>query len=113
MSHSKMTARHSVVLFSTDTRNNAASLTREAVVRRMAAGGHVAGPVLSTYWWQGELKESQEWMAWFETKTEDVEALTEFLIAKHPYVTPAVITLPITHGYPGFLQWIAAEATSH
>jgi len=31
--------------------------------------------------------------------------------AHHPYELPEIVAVPIAHGLPGYLAWVAAETT--
>src|ERR1700745_1560965 len=45
----------------TDSRSEAMELGRAAVEARLAACAQVAGPVASTYWWEGGIERAEEW----------------------------------------------------
>lgn len=43
----------------------------EAIVRRrLAACAQVSGPITSTYWWEGKLEQSEEWVCTAKTRKE-------------------------------------------
>src|SRR5260370_7722930 len=46
----------------TDSRAEAVELARAAVAARLAACAQVAGPVASTYWWEGGMERAEEWL---------------------------------------------------
>jgi periplasmic divalent cation tolerance protein len=33
------------------------------------------------------------------------------ILARHPYELPEIVVVPISHGLPAYLQWIAAETS--
>lgn len=83
----------------------------EAVEERLAACANVLAPAVSIYRWQGAVERSGETLMILKTRAELSEPLRIFLVARHPYETPAIVALPtLTSGSnPAFLDWIAAE----
>ena len=55
-------ARYLQVQTTTDSRAEAVELGRGAVEARLAACAQVAGPVVSSYWWEGDLERAEEWL---------------------------------------------------
>jgi periplasmic divalent cation tolerance protein len=47
----------------------------------------------------------------FKTTAAACERLRDFIVARHPYETPAIVALPVLAdgSNPAFLAWIAAE----
>lgn len=92
-----------------DSRAKADDLATLAVERRLAACAQVAGPVDSTYWWNGTVETASEWQVLFKTTAVRVEELIAMIGAEHPYETPEIIATPILAGSPGYLDWLRAE----
>jgi periplasmic divalent cation tolerance protein len=97
------------VLATTDSRDEADRLGRLAVVGRLAACAQVAGPVTSTYRWQGAVETATEWHVWMKTTEARLESLIELIRSNHTYDVPEIIATPITAGNPAYLEWVAAE----
>jgi len=97
------------VLTTTDTREEADRLVRSAVERRLAACGQVAGPIASTYWWNGALETASEWQCQLKTTAARLDELRALLETEHSYETPEVIATPIVGGSAAYLAWIARE----
>lgn len=87
----------------------ALELARLLVEHRFAAGANVAGPVRSFYRWQGEVREAVEWQIFAQARRADIEALTNFVRARHSHKTPCILALDIVAGHEQFLQWIAKK----
>jgi periplasmic divalent cation tolerance protein len=100
------------VLTTVDSREAADRLGRLAVDARLAACAQLAGPVASTYWWQGAVETATEWHVWLKTTGPRVEALIDLIRSNHSYEVPEIIASPITAGNPAYLQWIAEETNS-
>jgi periplasmic divalent cation tolerance protein len=83
-------------------RRAAATLVGE----RLAACAQVAGPIESTYRWDGRIESATEWYCHFKTTTARAAALHARLREVHPYDTPEIIVIPIADGNPAYLRWI-------
>jgi periplasmic divalent cation tolerance protein len=86
---------------------DAESIARELVERRLAACVNILSPMTSVYRWQGEVTREAEHLLLMKTQTDRFEALRARLVEIHPYETPEVIALPVAAGHPAYLQWIA------
>lgn len=97
------------VLVKFDDRAAADAVLKVIVEERLAACGHVFGPVTSSYWWKGEITVAEEWQVEFKTRTALVDALAARVIEKHEYDTPPVLAVPVLAGSPAYLDWIRGE----
>ena len=93
----------------TDSRADAMELAAGAVAARLAACGQVAGPITSTYWWEGEIERAEEWLVIFKLPAGRYPELADYLAEKHSYDEPEIIAVPILAGSAGYLGWIADE----
>jgi periplasmic divalent cation tolerance protein len=93
----------------TDSRAEAVELGRGAVEARLAACAQVAGPVASTYWWEGGIERAEEWLVLLKTPADRFAELTAFLGERHSYDEPEIVALPIVAGSPSYLSWIREE----
>jgi periplasmic divalent cation tolerance protein len=100
--------RHCQVVVTTDSRKAAQTLARTAVTARVVACAQVAGPITSTYWWQGQIETAQEWQVVFKTTLDRYPALEENVRAHHTYEVPEILCTPIVAGNPAYLQWLTA-----
>ncbi len=91
-------------------RDEAASLGRMAVERRLAAGAQVSGPLSSTYWWEGEVMSAPEYLCVLKTRSGRLPALIEAVKEAHSYEVPEIVALPIVAaGDSAYLAWIEGE----
>jgi periplasmic divalent cation tolerance protein len=84
-------------------------LGRAAVEARLAACAHVAGPVASTYWWEGGIERAEEWLILLKLPAGRLDELTAFLTERHSYDEPEIVALPIVAGSPSYLSWLREE----
>jgi periplasmic divalent cation tolerance protein len=76
------------------------------VEERWAACAQVAGPVESTYRWEGKVEHAREWYCHLKTTMARAPGLRTRLRELHSYDTPEIIALPILDGDPAYLRWI-------
>ena len=92
-----------------DDRDALAALLAQAVECRLAACGQLLGPMTSTFRWDGEVQEAQEWLGLLKTTAARLDALVEFLDGAHGYELPEVLANPVAGGLHGYLDWVADE----
>jgi periplasmic divalent cation tolerance protein len=102
-------ARYLQVQTTTDSRAEAMDLARGAVEARLAACAQVAGPVQSTYWWEGSVERAEEWLLLLKLPASGFEALADFIAREHSYDEPEIVATPIVAGSGSYLSWIAEE----
>ena len=93
----------------TDSRAEAMELARTAVEARLAACAQVAGPITSTYWWEGEIERDEEWLVMLKLPAGRYPDLAAFLAERHSYDEPEIVAMPLAAGSAGYLRWIAEE----
>jgi periplasmic divalent cation tolerance protein len=93
----------------TDSRAEAMELSRAAVEARLAACAQVAGPVASSYWWDGRLEQAEEWLILLELPADRYDELAAFITEHHSYDEPPILAVPIVAGTASFLTSIRDE----
>jgi periplasmic divalent cation tolerance protein len=101
-----MESNYLLVVTTTDSRRDADILAQALVDKRLAACAQVEGPITSTYWWQGQLENGEEWKCSFKTSAALYKELETELTRIHPYDTPEILALPIIHGSRDYLSWM-------
>ena len=94
-----------------DDRDRAEALIRGAVERRLAVCGQLLGPITSTYWWEGRIETTNEWLILFKTTATRARALEAWIIEEHPYDVPEVVTTEIAALSDSYGEWIENETT--
>lgn len=90
-------------------RAGAEHLATTLVRERLAACAQVAGPITSTYWWNGEVTTATEWYCHLKTTKDRFPALRERIVRLHPASVPELIALPVFGGHAEYLQWVETE----
>jgi periplasmic divalent cation tolerance protein len=93
----------------TDSRAEAMELGRASVEARLAACAQVAGPIASTYWWEGGIERAEEWLVLLKLPADRYQELAAFLTERHSYDEPEIVAMPIVAGSPAYLSWISEE----
>jgi len=90
-------------------RASAQALATALVDARLAACVNILSPCHSVYRWQGAVESADEVPLLIKTSETRYAAVEEAIRARHPYATPEIIAVPVVHGLPGYLAWVAAE----
>lgn len=85
----------------------AQGLARHLVEQRLAACVNVLAPCASVYRWQGLVEQAQEVPVLIKTTESSYPALEAAIREQHPYELPEIIAVPLTHGLPEYLRWVA------
>ena len=80
------------------------------VEEKLAACVNILPRVQSVYRWQGAVESASEVPLLIKTAADRYPALEATIRARHPYDTPEIIALPISHGLPAYLSWVEAES---
>ena len=101
-----------LVLITLPERAAAETLARELLEARLAACVHIGATVQSLYHWRGEIETASETPMAIKTRTALWDRLERAIRARHPYELPEIVAVPISHGSPAYLDWIAGETAS-
>jgi periplasmic divalent cation tolerance protein len=96
----------------TGTRDSADRIARELVERRLAACVHVAGPINSTFRWEGKIEITDEWLCVAKSERVQIPAIERLLAELHPYEVPELIATPIIDGGTAYLSWLGDQIGS-
>lgn len=92
-----------------DSADGAATLAGSVVEARLAACAQVAGPITSTYRWEGSITSDQEWLVVMKTAADRLDDLVEHLVSTHPYDVPEIVATPVVGGNADYLDWLTTE----
>ncbi len=92
---------------------SAEKLAQTLVENRAAACVNVLAPCRSIYRWQGRVEAADEIPLLIKTVATHYAQIEEIVRTLHPYAVPELIAIPITHGLPVYLDWLATETEKH
>jgi len=96
---------YTLILSTCPTRDSAEKIATLLVEGRLAACVQRL-PIESTYLWQGKVVHGAEVALLIKSKAEHFDEVAATIREHHDYELPEIISLPITAGLPGYLQWI-------
>lgn len=101
------TPRYRLVLTTAGSDEQAESLARELVDRRLAACVNIVGQVCSVYRWKGEIAREAEKLLVIKTEARLWDELRQAIRELHSYEVPEILALPIEEGDPDYLSWLS------
>ena len=81
------------------------------IEKRAAACVNILAPCRSVYRWKDAVQHDEEHPVLIKTTRERYAALEAAIREAHPYELPEIIAVPIEHGLPAYLAWVAAETS--
>jgi len=97
------------VLTTTATKADAQAIATAVVGKRLAACAQVIGPIISTYWWQGQIEMAEEWLCVMKSRQDLYEELERVIRQVHPYDVPEILAVPVVLGSQDYLEWMDRE----
>ena len=97
------------VFTTTEKRENAQIIAREIVKKRLAACVQIVGPITSTYWWDDNIEESEEWLLIIKSQKKVYNELEEAIKGTHTYEVPEILALQVIAGNQSYLNWLDRE----
>lgn len=79
---------------------------RDMVEKGLAACVNVLPAMTSVYLWKGETETAEEVIFIAKLAAEGADRAVSFILANHPYDTPAVLVLPVIAGSASYLDWV-------
>jgi periplasmic divalent cation tolerance protein len=95
-----------IVLSTAGSQDEARKLAHALVERRLAACVNVVPRIESVYRWQGKVETAEEWLLIIKTQAEVFERVRDAIKELHSYELPECITLEVSSGSEGYLNWI-------
>jgi periplasmic divalent cation tolerance protein len=92
---------------------SAEKLARALIDSRAAACVNVLAACRSIYRWQGAVETANEIPLLIKSTAAHYPLVEQIVRAQHPYDLPELIAIPITHGLPAYLDWLATETEQH
>ena len=97
------------VLTTTEKKEDGEKIAKALLEKRLAGCIQLVGPIVSTYWWKGNVETAEEWLCFIKSKKDLYEELEESIKKIHPYETPEIIAMPIVAGSKDYLKWLSNE----
>lgn len=98
-----------VVLCTAPDEASAQDLAAKVLAEKLAACVTLLPGATSLYYWEGKLEQEYEVQMLLKSDVEHQEGLLACLKTHHPYQTPELLVLPVTHGNSEYLSWLYAS----
>lgn len=98
-----------VVLTTVASDEEAVTLVRELLERRLIACGTLLPGSRSLYRWQGKIADEQEVVVLLKTRSARLDSLRTAFAELHPYKVPELLAMPVEGGLEKYLEWINGE----
>ena len=98
--------RFQLVLATVGSGEQAESIARELVKRRLAACVSIVGQICSVFMWKGEVTEEGEKLLIIKSEARLFPRLMETIHELHSYEVPEILAVPIRDGDPKYLEWL-------
>ena len=98
--------RFQLVLTTAGSEEQAQSIARALVQRRLAACVSIVGQTCSIFIWKGEVCEEDEKLLIIKTEKGLFPQLREAIRELHSYEVPEILAVPIRDGDPQYLEWL-------
>ncbi|MBU0663155.1 MAG: divalent-cation tolerance protein CutA [Proteobacteria bacterium] len=92
-----------------ESRVDADKMASMLLEKRFIACAQITGPIRSTYWWQGEIVSSEEYLLVMKSDESLYNDLEQVIREFHSYETPEIIATAITHLSEDYRQWLEKE----
>ena len=97
------------VITTTAERTEADAIAEALLQQRLAACVQIGGPVDSSYWWNGRIETSREFVLTIKTRRDLFPRLEAAILALHPYEQPEILALAAVEVTPGYLKWLEEQ----
>ncbi|WP_411201561.1 divalent cation tolerance protein CutA [Kosakonia cowanii] len=98
-----------VVLCTAPDEATAQDLAAKALVDKLAACVTILPGATSLYYCEGKLEQEYEVQLLLKTDVAHLDDLFACLKSHHPYQTPELLALPVSHGEHDYLTWLNAS----
>ena len=100
-----------VVLTTLATNDEAVTLVKALLERRLIACGTIMPGARSLYRWENQMADEQEVVVMLKTRSACIDALQRAFATLHPYKVPELLAMPVSGGLDRYLGWINAETS--
>ncbi len=90
-------------------RDDALRLARRLLEKRLVACAQIDTAVLSLYWWQGEIEQSDECRLLMKSTAGLRKKIESEITACHPYETPEIIYTEMAAVNEKYKKWLLGE----
>lgn len=98
-----------LILVSSGSEQEAAEIARKLVDEKLAACVSITSPVRSFFYWDGSISDEKEYLLIIKTREKLFEEISKRILELHSYEVPEIISVPVSRGYPPYINWLLKE----
>ena len=91
--------------------DEARRIALRALEEHLCACVHMT-PIESHYWWQGVIRQNNEFRLSFKTISERYERLVDLIVGEHSYDLPSIYSTAVLHGGEDYTRWIETNSSN-
>ena len=95
-----------VIFITCANKNEARSIARALVLKRLCACVNIIGNIKSLFWWQGKIDSSAEALLIAKSKKTKFAKIIKLVKSLHSYEVPEIIALPVIAGEKEYTRWL-------
>jgi periplasmic divalent cation tolerance protein len=99
------------IVTTTGTQEEAKTIARHLVDRRLAACVQIDGPVESCYRWEGDIEAAQEYRCTIKTRAACYGEVESLIRQLHSYDEPEVLATEVHQGSDSYVRWVLEQTT--
>lgn len=84
-------------------------LAKEIIENKLAACINIIPQITSVYNWENKVETSEEYLLIIKTNNENINELEEFIIKRHNYATPELISIQMESANNKYLDWMTTN----
>ncbi len=90
-------------------REEAVSLAKKLLQKRLVACAQLSGGIESFYWWNDVIEQSPEYILTMKTTADSYGMLERYIKKLHSYETPEIVAVAAEQVESDYLQWLRTE----
>ena len=94
------------VITTTKKKTDAGKIAKILIEEHLAACVQIIGPISSTYFWEGVIEKSEEWLCIIKTRENLYKDLESIIRKNHSYEVPEILAIPVIDGNEDYLSWM-------
>lgn len=95
-----------IIFTTTDNFEFSKLLAKEIIEKKLAACVNILPNITSVYNWENKVETTEEYLLLIKTNNININQLEEFLIQKHNYDTPELISFQMESANNKYINWM-------
>ncbi len=95
-----------MIMITSNSEKEAKIIIKNLLKNRLIACGNLIGPIFSSFWWEGEIENSIEYLVLLKSRKDLFKKIEQEILKFNSYEIPEIIVFPIIEGSKAYLDWI-------